>query len=394
MKLLVIQETDWELRGPHQQHHLFERLAQRGHDVTVMDFEIDYAPWPQSTLIQWTREFDCSRVFADTTVTVLRPGTIRLPALSRLLSVPSFWVQLGKYIRRETPDVIINYALSTGLPAQLQSKRFGVPNLMHVIDALPTLIPSTFAQQIARPIERFLLSRATRTLYINKRLEQYGIAHGASAKTVDTIRTGVDLQRFHPEIETQYLRERWGLAETDVVLCFVGFLYHFAGIDTIMRLLPSLPDNVKLLIVGSGDADESLRDLHTDLNLGERVIFTGRQPYDDMPAYMALADVCLMYAEINDVMRDIVPIKTYEYLAAGSPVLASELPGVMEDIPPGNGVLYIPAEQLEAELERLLDADYRQQIGAQARAFVEANCDWELLTTEFEALLARIAAKT
>ncbi len=391
MKLLVIQETDWQLRGPHQQHHLFERLSQRGHDVTVMDFEIDYAPWPKTNLFQPTREFECSRTAPDTKVTVLRPGTIRLPAISRLLSVPSFWIQLGRFIRAEKPDVIINYALSTGLPAQLQSQRFGIPNLMHVIDALPTLIPSKVAQLIARPIERFLLQRATRTLYINKRLEQYGVAHGAHASTVATIRTGVDLQRFQPDLETQYLRDRWDIAETDVVLCFVGFLYHFAGIDTIMRLLPALPSHVKLLIVGSGDADESLRSLHMELDLKDRVIFTGRQPYEDMPVYMALADVCLMYAEINEVMRDIVPIKTYEYLAAGTPVLASQLPGVMEDIPPGNGVLYVPEDQLLDELKRLLSADYRQPIGVQARAFVEAYCDWELLTVEFEDLLQSMA---
>jgi len=39
MKILAIQETDWIKRGPHQQHHLLERMSDRGHDVRVIDFE-------------------------------------------------------------------------------------------------------------------------------------------------------------------------------------------------------------------------------------------------------------------------------------------------------------------------------------------------------------------
>jgi len=40
MKLLVLQETDWIKRGPHQQHHLMDRMALRGHEVHVIDYDI------------------------------------------------------------------------------------------------------------------------------------------------------------------------------------------------------------------------------------------------------------------------------------------------------------------------------------------------------------------
>ncbi|MDP2766959.1 MAG: hypothetical protein Q8O41_05860 [Candidatus Methanoperedens sp.] len=39
MKLLVLQETDWIKRGPHQQHHLMDRMALRGHEIHVIDYE-------------------------------------------------------------------------------------------------------------------------------------------------------------------------------------------------------------------------------------------------------------------------------------------------------------------------------------------------------------------
>lgn len=41
MKILVVQESNWLTRNPHQQHHLMERLAERGHSVRVIDYDID-----------------------------------------------------------------------------------------------------------------------------------------------------------------------------------------------------------------------------------------------------------------------------------------------------------------------------------------------------------------
>lgn len=42
MRILVVQESDWIERNPHQQHHLFDRLSARGHEVRVIDYPIDW----------------------------------------------------------------------------------------------------------------------------------------------------------------------------------------------------------------------------------------------------------------------------------------------------------------------------------------------------------------
>jgi hypothetical protein len=42
MKILVVQESDWLEKGPHQSHHLMERMSARGHEVRVIDFEIQW----------------------------------------------------------------------------------------------------------------------------------------------------------------------------------------------------------------------------------------------------------------------------------------------------------------------------------------------------------------
>jgi len=386
MRITVVQETDWLKRGPHQQHHLFERLAARGHDVTVLDFEILYEPFPRAPLIA-PRQIH-SNVMRTLTpsngVTVIRPFTIRLPLIARPISLVTFYFE---FVQQSRPDVIVNYALSTGLPAIIAARQRKTPFLFHVIDSLYTLVPSLILRPVAKFFEHNLLRASDRTLYINEELRQYGMDMGAKESSARTIRSGVDLQRFGSGVETASLRSRLGFKSDDVILLFIGWLYDHVGVDTVMRTLPCLPANVKLLVVGAGEGEPQLKALHQELNLGERVVFAGSQPYDSMPRFMAMADVCLLYFDLKPITQHIVPIKIYEYMASGKPVLASPLPAVMRDVPPNNGVLYIPQTELLNELNHLLDSNYRQSIGNQSRKFVEENCDWEKLTDDFEKLL-------
>ncbi len=96
MRLVVVQETDWLQRGPHQQHHLFERLSARGHEVIVVDFEILYAPWPNAPLVAPRMEWsDVSRVNPEARVRVIRPAIVRLPGLARITSLVTFLSRTG-----------------------------------------------------------------------------------------------------------------------------------------------------------------------------------------------------------------------------------------------------------------------------------------------------------
>ena len=388
-RLLVVQETDWLKRGPHQQHHLFERLAARGYIITALDFEILYTPWPRAPLSAPRGQWDSvtRTPIPSPGVAVIRPATLRLPLLARPISLLTFYAELAAQCRAAKPDVIVDYALSTGLPALMVARQFRVPFLFHVIDSLHTLVPFPILQPVALMFERRLLRAADRTLYINEELRQYGLGLGANPKRASTIRTGVDLTRFRPDLDTAALRARWGLAADDVVLLFIGWLYEHTGVDVLIRQLIALPPHVKLLVVGVGEAESRLKALHAELKLGERVVFAGQQPYELAPQFMALADVCTLYSTLNAITRHIVPIKTYEYMASGRSVLASPLPGVQRDVPPGNGVLYVPEAELPAVLRQLLDPDYRRDLGWRARQFVEAHCDWEKLTDEFEQLM-------
>ncbi|GIS67580.1 MAG: hypothetical protein CM1200mP6_06480 [Anaerolineaceae bacterium] len=84
MNFLVVQETDWIQRGPHQQHHLFERLSKMGHKVVVLDFEINYTPWPYAPLV--APRLICeqtTRTDTEANICVIRPSNYTIAWTSK-----------------------------------------------------------------------------------------------------------------------------------------------------------------------------------------------------------------------------------------------------------------------------------------------------------------------
>ena len=93
--------------------------------------------------------------------------------------------------------------------------------------------------------------------------------------------------------------------------------------------------------MGDGDAFDDLRRIQEEYPRDNRIILTGKQPYESIPACIASSDICLLLAYSNDTMRDIVPIKLYEYMTMRKPVVTTKLPGVMKEFGEGNGVVYV-----------------------------------------------------
>ena len=381
MRVIVVQETDWLARGPHQQHHLFERLSLRGHHVTVLDYPILRPHWPREPFFVPRREeADAARIYDGARIHRVTPATLSLRPLARPSSILSHGAELARLIHRARPDVIVSYALSTGLPALQLARRHRIPFVFHVIDALHAIVPVPALQPIAHIVERRLFSAADEVILINEHLRDYAVRMGADPACTRVLRTGVDLARFHPGLDGAPARAELGIAPGDFVLFFMGWLYTFSGMRDVAASLLEAPPGVRLLVAGDGDDYEALRCLR-DERLGDCLILAGRVPYERIPALLAVADVCLLPFHTVPATEHIVPIKLYEYMAAAKPVIAAPLPGVRRDVGEGNGVVYAEAaRQLEAALAIRPRA---AELGRQARAFVERHCDWASIAVLF-----------
>ena len=117
------------------------------------------------------------------------------------------------------------------------------------------------------------------------------------------------------------------------VLGFIGSFYHYEGLDLLLqavaRLTAELPQ-LKVLLVGGGAMEGDLRNLAQQLNIVDRVVFTGRLPHEQMPAMYSLIDVLVLPRKSMRLTELVTPLKPLESMAMKKPVLASNVGGHRE----------------------------------------------------------------
>jgi glycosyltransferase involved in cell wall biosynthesis len=246
----------------------------------------------------------------------------------------------------------------------------------------------------ARLIEQANLRRASLVLSINDALRDYTIDMGAPPERSHVLRAGVDLSRYE-HVAGRETRRHYGLADGDATLFFMGEFYPFSGLREVAQGVVTQPggtSSLKLLAIGRGKLWEELQRLSASGPGGQRIVLDHWQPYRELPRYLAAADICILPAYNNDVMRNIVPIKVYEYLAAGKPVIATRLPGLVREFGENHGLVYVDGpREVVSKARELIESGQIPSLGEAGRAFV-AQYDWEKITDEFEATLERLVS--
>ena len=204
---------------------------------------------------------------------------------------------------------------------------------------------------------------------------------------------GVDLGRFLSARGRSEIRKRHGLEAGDLVLFFMGWVYPFSGLLEVAEGLlarEGREERARLLVVGRGNSWGELAQLAARRDQEDLIKMVDFRPYAEVPSYLASADVCLLPAHNVRLMRNIVPIKVYEYLAAGKPVIATKLPGLQREFGEGHGVVYVDGpDQVVATAARLRREGALRRLGEQGRAFVLKN-GWNSISDAFESDLAAL----
>ena len=112
------------------------------------------------------------------------------------------------------------------------------------------------------------------------------------------------------------------------VIGFVGVLFGFLDYDMIYDSAIGIPDS-SFVFVGpvEKNGQEGVERLKTLSN----TYFLGRKPKNDIPAYVTNFDICINPFSVDDVSRAVSPLKVYEYLACGKPVVSTSMEGLQRD---------------------------------------------------------------
>ncbi len=389
----MVQETDWIKRGPHQQHHLMERLSRRGHQIRVIDYQLLWRKEAKKNLYSKRQVLErVSKVYKEANITLLRPAMVKIPGLDYLSLIFSHKKEITRQIKEFRPEIIVGFGILNTYLAMKLAKKSGIPFIYYLIDALHSIIPVKPFRWVAKILEKKTLKNSHEVIVINDKLKDYVIEMGSDPDRTYLVRAGVDLERFNSHIDSDRIRKQYKIEANDFVLFFMGWLYDFSGLKEVALDLAKIKEkkpNLKLLIAGEGDLYTELKKIQQEYNLQDKIILAGWQPYEKIPEFLKISDVCLFPAHDNEVTHNIVPIKIYEYMAAGKPVIATRLPGVTSEFGNNNGVIFAdePGEVVKRTVELIKNGD-RAEEGLRAKGFVK-RYSWDNITQDFEAILEK-----
>lgn len=373
-------------------YEIVKRLAERGHKVTILVPNFDHDRRIRSATNKLTVYNNVDIV----AFTSLPDNILQKNLLSYGLACTAWYAPLlVKALRRTNLDVIISMYhpshLAT-LSSYVLSKFLKLPLIVKVHDLLPDLTDPNFLRRTHKKTifklnlaflrkSDFVLVQSTEWLDLATRV------YGVNAKKIILFPTGVDVNKFNPEIASSDIRKTLGLEDKRILL-FTGQISRDRGLDRLIAAMPKIvkeePD-VRFIVIGKGPEKSRLFDLSKHLNVDKFILFLGEVSHESIPEYVSLADVAIGPLTVLPITVGTIPKKVLEYLACGKPVVACH-GGVSKDlvIDGYNGVLVDPlnVDELSLAIIRLLkDRKLAKRLGENARRHVESSYDWSAIET-------------
>ena len=201
----------------------------------------------------------------------------------------------------------------------------------------------------------------------------------ASGPTI-VVPNGFDARLFRSVLDGEAARTELGLAHDGPLLCFSGSLRAWHGLDVAVEALALLPDEVHLVVAGDGPVRDGLASRSVELGVAERVHWLGQVPHAAIPTVLAASDVALApYPALDGFAFS--PLKLYEYLAAGTPVVASAIGQLPEALGHGRWGRLVtagdPASLADGIRDVLADPRAAAARAAEARDHAHAEHAWE-----------------
>jgi glycosyltransferase involved in cell wall biosynthesis len=384
MNILVIHEVDWLKKITYEIHHLSELFSLEGHKVYAVDI-----PDPGNfsfDKITRTNIDNYNRVYEKSSVKILRTPIIPIKGLNRLSAYFTSYKFIKKILIEYKIDIAFVYSIVNNIKGTIRAcNELNIPIIHRTFDVVHEIIVEKYMSNFVRKMEKESYPKLDLVIANTPFMKTW--AEEMGAKNVIVIPQGVDTNIMKNLPKDKELQKKYNINDNDKVVMYLGSILSHSGLDVIFndmgKILKEIPE-FRLLVVGDGPDLERLKQQSKQLGIYEKIIFTGFVPYKEVPRFCSLADLCInpfrmdgKYA-FNDKLT---PVKFFDFLSCGKPVLATPLQGTLYDFPKeSNTIIYESLDLFTGKMIELLKNDSLDEIGQRGREFVGKNFTWDSVT--------------
>lgn len=308
-------------------------------------------------------------------------------------------------IRRERPSVVhLRSTYVSALPGLIAAKHFGIPTVYEVSGMWELVYEADHSprKEVLRAqtvrLENAVLDQADTVATITEAMARIIAGRVTTKAPVQIVPNAVDVEVFaDAERDTALLQSlAWG--DDTPVLGYIGSFVGYEGLDVYLRALAELRKRGIAfygLFVGDGAAASALYSLASSLDLGpEHLTFTGRVPHEQVAKYAAIVDVFAYPRLLTPATEAVSPLKPFEAMAAGKPVIVSDVPALAEIVNHGerghvvaSGSSSALADALEAVIT---NRESTVATRTAAREWVRRERSWDAVGDSFTGLITSL----
>jgi len=232
---------------------------------------------------------------------------------------------------------------------------------------------------MSRWIVKYVLKRADLITCDAEHIKEPLTKLGADPQKIKLIYFGTDTRKFNPEQRDERLRKELGILDSPTIIS-LRRLEPICDVESLITAVPLVLKEVpraKFLIVDKGSQEEGLKQLAKSLGVSGSVKFVGRIPEDELPRYIASADI-----HVSTSLSDAgLAASTAEAMACGLPVIVTDFGDNRKWVQDGVNGFIIPLrapQALAAKIIHLLkDEETRKRFGSMNREIIIERNNWE-----------------
>lgn len=322
---------------------------------------------------------------------VYRPRFWYVPKLFKSADARLYARGLRRWLRRLVaewrPDMLdAHFIWPDGVAVGLLARELGVPYTITLRGGVWVYLK----RPRIRPQCVEALNGARHVISLSDSMADACRQSGATRPRYHTVPNGVNREMFHAGSRSE-AREALGLPRDLPLVVCVAYLEERKGILELIHALAQLPEQVRLVLVGSKAPDEpryydGLMRAIADLGIDQRVMFMGQQPHDRIPLYFRAANVSVLASYWEGSPNAVV-----ESLGCGTPVVATPVGSVPEQVHDGYNGYVVPMKDPDALAKALGEALHRKW---DADALSSSVMSWDQVAGKVDAVFHRISAPT